>query len=171
MKSFGVDLRFPAEVTCALCVVFFFFFVCSFSQVLSPLTQLQVGLTLSATEWCWMAPWLAGWSGTWLLRLQKPSDVLRLYYLKCDLYRRPQYAVVKNRHVQNFLHNFHLFFKSNLIRYFVCMFVLEWVYQVFLVYIHKFSLLVCELLTVTVIFSKKKKFCPFLGGKFCRNTI
>lgn len=36
------------------------------------------------------------------------------------------------------------------------MFVLEWVYQVFLVYIHKFSLLVCELLTVTVIFSKKK---------------
>lgn len=51
------------------------------------------------------------------------------------------------------------------------MFVLEWVYQVFLVYIHKFSLLVCELLTVTVIFSKKKKFCPFLGGKFCRNTI
>lgn len=23
MKSFGVDLRFPAEVTCALCVVFF----------------------------------------------------------------------------------------------------------------------------------------------------
>lgn len=46
------------------------------------------------------------------------------------------------------------------------MFVLEWVYQVFLVYIHKFSLLVCELLTVTVIFSKKKNSVLFLVENF-----
>lgn len=75
---------------------------------------------LSATACCWTVQWWAGSSGTWLLRLQKPSGDSRLSSLKCDLPKHAPYAVARNKPKDSIVlkkPNFYLSFKSDLVIY------------------------------------------------------